>query len=475
MTAIPKPTAAPRKPSASHRISQIMQLLQQLPRSKATDELYREVCSWIQELPPGGRPDSLLHLVSQVFGKSLVELEKQFERPTRKLEFEQFVPASGLFADYLKLTASTEPPTVFHFFVLATVIGAALGRRVHFNKGAYKIYPNLCVMIIAPSGTCRKTSAANIGTKLLVKSGGTLVGGDKPTPEALVDALKDSAEATGLIYAPELAVFLGKQKYQEGMVPLLTALFDCPDEWTSKTIGRGEVSLSNVALSSLFCSTLDWIQTGIAKDAFGGGFMSRFLFVIQESTPRSFPLPPPFDDVLQKAVIERLKRLSFVRGPFLFTPESEAWYVQWYRSRTSSHGDKRFAGYYERKPDHLIRLGLILKSSQILEAGQKIPKELFLERVDLEYALGILDWLEDWMPTTFDEMTTSSAGEDQKRLLQQLKQAGGSIEHSALLRKNSGRLNAEQFRRAIATLREAKLVEFDGPSRIYYLTSEGWA
>jgi hypothetical protein len=48
------------------------------------------------------------------------------------------------------------------------------------------------------------------------------------------------------------------------------------------------------------------------------------------------------------------------------------------------------------------------------------------------------------------------------------------MEHSHLLRKNSGRLNADQFRKAVSTLREAKLVEWDAVKKTYFLTSDGW-
>jgi uncharacterized protein DUF3987 len=475
MTPIPplpgKPSDALRKPSTARVISFIMQALQRLPRDEATEELFREVTDRVKsELPPGRRPGVLSTTIASAFGKSIEEVDLVLKQSDRRTEFDSLVPTAGWIRDYIEWTRQTEPPTVFHFFVAAATIGATLGRNVLFDKGAYKVYPNLWVMIIAPTGSCRKTSACNLGTGLYVKAGGTLLGGDKPTPEALVDSLKDSPNAVGLLYAPELAVFLGKQKYQEGMVPLLTALSDCPDLWSSKTIGRGEISLTNVGLSSIFCSTIDWIQTGIAKDAFGGGFMSRFLFIVQESTPRSFPLPPPLNDEVRKSLIGRLQGYRHRRGRFTMSPEAEAWYTLWYRAKPSLGLGRQYAGYYERKPDHLIRLAMIL---WVAEHGPTV-KDLILGPQDLQRAENILRWLEDWLPATFDEMTSTASGEDQQRILRHLKHAGGTMEYSSLLRKNSSKMNAEQFKRSMATLREAKLVEWDGTTRTYFLTTEGW-
>jgi uncharacterized protein YidB (DUF937 family) len=101
-------------------------------------------------------------------------------------------------------------------------------------------------------------------------------------------------------------------------------------------------------------------------------------------------------------------------------------------------------------------------------------KDLTLSDMDLVHANKILTWLEGFLPATFDEMTSSSAGEDQARILRHLRQAGGTMEHSLLLRKNSSKVNAEQFKRSLGTLREAKLVDWDAGTKSYILTPEGW-
>src|SRR5205814_1310533 len=117
-------------------------------------------------------------------------------------------------ADYIEYTRQTEPPTVFHFFAGLIAVGSSLARNVFFDMGPYQIFPNPCIVIIAPSGKCRKTSACNMAVSLYRAVGGNVLA-DKLTPEALISAFQDRSSATGLIYAPELAVFLGKQKYQE--------------------------------------------------------------------------------------------------------------------------------------------------------------------------------------------------------------------------------------------------------------------
>jgi len=453
----------------SKQIVLLMEWLRGLNGTSGADgPEYAKVIAWVKELPPGSRPTELLGLLQSTFKVTEDQLASslQTERRSRKREFDDFIPTGTWFADYLQYTRETEPPTVFHFFAGAVAIGSVLARNVYFDKGAYQVYPNLAVLVIAPSGRCRKTSACNLGMGLLRKAGGNVLA-DKATPEALVDAFKERDSAVGTIYAPEFSVFLGKQKYQEGMIPMLTALFDCPKEWKSQTITRGEVTLRNVAFSLLGCSTMDWIQTAIPRDAFGGGFMSRLLFVVQETTPRSFPLPPPLNIELQTRLVNRLRDMTHLRGEARMTEEAEEWYVTWYNSKKDDkQDDKQFAGYHERKPDHIIRLALILMAAR--------SNDLTLQKGDLIRALHILEWLEAFLPDAFGEMNQTQIGEDHARLIKQIKKRGGKITHSDWLRLNSNRINQRQFRDLVETLINARVLEFDTAIHTYYLTPQGW-
>jgi hypothetical protein len=436
------------------------------------EELRDKVLKWVRDIPIAGRPDTLTALIKAKLGLDDVALTKALKAQVKQGTFDDLVPCTGWLHDYIEYTRNTEPPTVFHFFAGMSAIGSSLARNVFFDMGPYQIFPNLCVVIVAPSGKCRKTSACNVAVGLFRAIGGNVLA-DKVTPEALISAFQDRSSATGLIYAPELAVFLGKQKYQEGMVPLLTALFDCPKEWSSATIMRGDNQLRNVALSFLVCSTMDWIQTAIPRDAFGGGFMSRLLFVVQNDTPRSFPHPPPLDLVVQSRLKKELFAYTRLRGKFAITDEADAWYVDWYNTKHESIASERqFAGYVERKPDHLHRLAMILT---IAELQPDKHTDLILTLPKLKQALSILNWVEANLPAAFAEMSQTPMGEESAKLMKQLKAKGGQIAHSEWLRMNTHRMNKDQFKASVGTLREAKMVDYDAVTRSYYLTPEGWS
>lgn len=447
---------------------QITLLLQGLEKIDATreDVRYATVTEYIKELPIHARPDALYLAVARAFATTPDTVRKDVDPKIKNTsDFEPLVPRSGWLRDYVEYTRTTEPPTVFHFFVGCVVLGATLKRNVHFDKGYKSLYPGLCTILVAPSGKCRKTSACELGVSLYREAGGIVLA-DKITPEALVNAYGERTEATGLIYAGELKQFLGSQKYMEGMIPLLTRLFDCPDIWTSATIGKGEIVLQNVAFSMLGASTMDWLRM-LPGDAFGGGFMSRFLLVVQEDTPRSFPLPPPMPDHLRVRLVNRLVELTHIRRRMTLTSNAERWFRDWYNDRGArGTEEKQFSGYFERKPDSLLRLAMLLSVSE--------DDACVLELKHLTQALGILTWTEMWLPAAFEQMSSNAIGEDVLRMLGQLKKAGGTLKYSDWLRRNSMRLRAAQFKDHVNSLRDAKLVDYDAGPGVYYLTPEGW-
>lgn len=454
-----------KPPAAAPLIKQITLLMQGLDniKSDTKDERYVQIVEWVKAFPVHARPPEVFDKIAKAFGTSPNVVRTLIEPEAVHASFENLVPTKGWLSDYVQYTRFTEPPTAFHFFVGATVLGATLRRNVHFVKGTGNLYPNLCVILVAPSGKCRKTTACDLGVKLFRDLGGNILA-DKITPEALVDAFAGQVSATGMIYAGELKQFLGSQKYMEGMIPLLTRLFDCPDLWVSRTIMRDEVTLTNVAISMLGASTMDWLRM-LPSDTFGGGFMSRIILCVQEDTPRSFPFPPPLSQDIRKKLVGRMMQLSHLRGRFHMTHAAEDWYRSWYNNRDErGTEEKQFSGYFERKPDHLIRVAMILSISD--------DDSLVIEKRHMEHSLRILNWGESWLPNAFEQLSANLIGEDQMRMIKQLKTHNGAMKYSDWLRKNSSRMNATTFKGYLATLRESKLIDTDGA--MYYLTPEGW-
>ena len=70
-------------------------------------------------------------------------------------------------SSYLIYTEKQESPEKLHFWVGLSVLSAALKRQVWIDKGYYKLYSNIYVLLVAESAMLRKSTAMDIGVKLV--------------------------------------------------------------------------------------------------------------------------------------------------------------------------------------------------------------------------------------------------------------------------------------------------------------------
>jgi hypothetical protein len=359
----------------------------------------------------------------------------------------------GWIQEYIDYAGDTEVPTAFNVFCSLVLIGLTLGRRAWFEMGPFRLYPPQGIGLMGPSGV-KKTTAGDIALAVLTSSNLCPVYSEKITPEALIEAMVTNG-TQGLIYAPEAAVLMGKQKYNEGLIPLVTRLMDCPSQMSTGTISRSTSSLKDVAASVIFCSTVDWFQKNVPEDAFGGGFIPRFHLVYQLYSTREIALPKqtPFGAVLEfgKFLIHLRKTFS---GQITFSPCAEKLFVEWYAiNKISARHPPHVAAekYLQRKPNHLIRtaLGLHVASCQTKEICERC----------LQRAIDLLLWNEFWLPSFYEELFRTPHGVDQVFILDQIEASGGVISHSALMRKVQYRMSSGQLRMILTSLREAKQVE----------------
>ena len=208
---------------------------------------------------------------------------------------QDILPASGWLGKYVSFMKELEACPRFKFFSAACVLGATINNKVYIHRGSEellpKLFPNVWVILLAPPGRGHKTSTINAALNCLYQACPEVrILADKLTPESLVKALSEPStatdkirigprDATGIIKAPELSVFFGKQQYNQGLVSLITDLYDFREEWAVETIMRGRNTLKNICISILGGSTPDWLQKMLPEDAFTGGFMSRFVLV----------------------------------------------------------------------------------------------------------------------------------------------------------------------------------------------------
>ena len=81
----------------------------------------------------------------------------------RKLE-------GGWIRHYLEFTKGMESPEIFHFWVAISLIATSLGRDVYLDRGYFKLYPNMFIVLLAESEECAKSTAIKIGVNMILRA-----------------------------------------------------------------------------------------------------------------------------------------------------------------------------------------------------------------------------------------------------------------------------------------------------------------
>lgn len=320
----------------------------------------------------------------------------------------EFLPKDGVIADYMLYTQGTEICPRFLLFGFLACLGSIIKRKVFFQRAknsGLTYYPNPWIILVAPQGQGHKSSAIKSARRFLeqLEEYKPIILASKLTPEALIKSLASQIipektptepgeaqrikiykrKAQGLLYSSEFGVLLGREKYNMGMIALLTDLYDCADEWNSETVMRGDQRLYEVCLSVAGASTPDWMQSMLPTDAFKGGFMSRLILV---GMPDDWNIRiadiPDSDEVLRARILLKLREIAQIKGEMKWGKNAKEFFNSWYVELPRAEPGPK-AAYLERKQDHVLKLAMLLQ----IASGEGL--ELSLENT--QRALNILE------------------------------------------------------------------------------------
>lgn len=329
---------------------------------------------------------------------------------------------------YLDYTDESEPPISYNTWVGISLISSVLRRRTFFKWGFETIYPNMYVVLIGPSGKCRKGTAMRMGYEI-IKDVGIKIVSESVTREKLIRNMKESVDnfidpQTKKIYyhcsmtcmSEELSVFLGQSDVK--FLADLTDWYDSKDKWTYDTKGSGTDTIQGVCFNLLGATAADWLVSILPPEAIGGGFTSRIIFVVEENKRKTLPKPSYTEKT--KQLIEYLKadlaHIANLSGGFIFSPETEEMYMAWYQEqdRLANAGkpiinDPRFAGYCERRATHLRKLCMVFSASR--------GSDMLITSDDFERALKTLKAAEVKMVKVFSGLGSSKYSQVTDKIL----------------------------------------------------------
>ena len=360
---------------------------------------------------------------------------------------------------YMTVTENTEPPKLYHLWCAISVISAVLQRKCRLEWGMLTFYPNMYTILVGPSGACRKGTAMGIALDFLEDLDIKLAA-ESITREALIRELKNAnsnildlqqgshaMHSSLTIWAPELTVFLGYNNYQ--LLSDLTDWYDCRNKWTYRTKNMGTDEIIGVYINMLGATTPDLIRTTLPLDAIGGGLTSRMVFVFEEKKYKIVPVP--FLTEAELGLMHQLKidleSIASLSGRFQATEGFLNYWTEWYTSTEDNppFKDPRFYGYVERRPNHIMKLSMILNAAR--------TNTMIIETSDLKRAIQLLERTEIKMPNTFSGVGKYSHADTLTKVMNEVAMRGEegiTIQEITTLFRNDA--NKDVMREIISTL-----------------------
>jgi hypothetical protein len=312
-------------------------------------------------------------------------------------------------SSYLEFTENSEPPILFKKWTAISLIASALERKCRLRWGSLTFYPNMYIILVAPSGKARKGTAMNPARDILDEIPNIHLAAESITREALIQEMKaaganpcinpvtgaQSWHASLTVHSQELTVFLGFNNYS--LMSDLTDWYDCRNKWTYRTKHQGTDKIEGVWLNLIGATTPELIQSSMPVDAIGLGLTSRFIFVYEHKKSRC--IPDPFQTKeelhLRDQLIMDLEKINMMQGDFNVTEDFIDLWTHWYPAQEDNppFDDNRFNGYFERRPNHVMKLSSLLNASR--------TSNMLITVEDLQNAIDLLGATEVNMPNTF--------------------------------------------------------------------------
>ena len=273
------------------------------------------------------------------------------------------------FIDYYLDYASplTDAPKDFHYFTALTIMASVIGNQVYIPFGDSRIYTNIWAVLLAPSSLYRKTTAINIGKKLLYRANSEAIFPNESTPEALYDLLERTPQ--GLFVWSEFAGALAnfERSYNVGLKELLTDLYDSFPEYKRKLKGK-EFIIKNPCINILTASAVDWFNSRIKEGDIKGGFLARFIYIPASQKTKRVGIPPEADISLGNKLVFMLQEYQKVSGKADIS-KIKSLYNDWlfeFEDSFANDGNRDYlSGFYTRLSGcyhNIVHLFLMLRN-----------------------------------------------------------------------------------------------------------------
>lgn len=362
----------------------------------------------------------------------------------------------------------TDSPRNMQYYTALSVLSTIINTNIYIKKGIKDVYPNLWMILVAPSSFYRKSYTLSIAEDLIREVDEELVFPREFSPEAFLEILQEKSKGVFISYEFKTLIDIMDRSYMSGMKSMLTELYDCPYVYDRK-IKDKEIVIRNPFLNILSASTLNWLENTICEEDVLGGLIPRFLIVTATKKDKIIPIQPTYDKIKRDQLVSFLRRVMDIKGEMMLEPEAREYYCQWYINHEKFCSDSfvSISPFLSRLSDYALKFSMISAVESRLS--------LLITKQDCVFGCKIADYFSRNIIRIFDEEISMNPKERERRKIEKIiRDHSKEISKELLLRKT--RILIKDLNPILDTLVQSNKVEKKS-DRVYttrgnYVTKE---
>ncbi len=364
-------------------------------------------------------------------------------------------------------TSEMESPRSFWYWSGLSSVSAILKDSVWLSRGgAYKLYPNIYVMLLAGSAM-KKGPPVGLAKEIVKLVGNTKVIVGRSSIQGILRELGTLTSEPGGKVQKKSSGFIVASEFSSSLVEdpaafnILTDLYDRHyniGEWKS-LLKSESFSLRDPTVSMLVATNDPHLRDFVKEKDIYGGFFGRMFIIKEEQVSRLNSLVddlvnPPMPNFLA----EYLRELAKLNGPFESISKTipgilyDEWYNDFY-SMVRKQGIEDKTGTIGRFGDSVLKVAMLLSLSE--------RPELSITKSAMEEAIGTCEKLISGVRKATDFRGGMNQYAEQKAIIIQelLDRNPPKIARAALLKKYWMHFNADELDIIMRSFDEAGMIK----------------
>lgn len=380
--------------------------------------------------------------------------------------------------DYLFFTQGNETPEIMHLWVGISVLAGAAEKRVWIDRGFFRNYLNLYIVLLGPPGVCSKSTSLELGGKMLKETGYSVLEGSVLKEKIILEMVQQRRDfqvddnttfphCSITFLSDELKTLLTSGSE---MGTFLVDIWGRDDLYVYKTKNSGQTEIPYPYFNLLTAAVPQWFGSSLASDMGATGLLARCILVYQDKKRGKFPEPivTPEQWEARNRCINHLLAMQSHFGPIPMTTEANDYYKTWYMSQEPSPTeDFRIVAYLERRTKTFV-----LKVAALMALGDG---RFLIDKIDIERSLHVFNLTEKRIRTAYLIAGGNRLAPHVQRIKDIIKMNGGRMEVTKLYSIFHTELEPNDFKTVLQILKETNDIELRSESSktfIYLKTKE---